>query len=59
MVSLTIEQAKIALQCVESDIEMSAHGECDYNDVEALVFYLQRAELAQRLRKAIKIQVKG
>ena len=59
MVNLTLDQAKTALQCVESDIEISAHGECDYNDVETLVFYLQRAELAQRLRKAIKIQVKG
>lgn len=59
MVSLTLEQAKIALQCVESDIELSAHSECDYNDVETLVFYLQRAELAQRLRKAIQTQVKG
>jgi len=59
MVSLTLDQAKIALQCVESDIELSAHSECDYSDVETLVFYLQRAELAQRLRKAIKTQVKG
>ena len=59
MVSLTIEQAKIALQCIESDIELSAHNECNYNDVEILVFYLQRAELAQRLRKAIKTQMKG
>ena len=59
MVSLTIEQAKMALQCIESDIEISAHGECDYNDVETLVFYLQRAELAQRLREAIQIQAKG
>ena len=58
MVSLTLEQAKIALQCVESDIELSAHSECDYSDVEILVFYLQRAELAQRLRKAIKTQGK-
>ena len=59
MVSLTLEQAKIALQCIESDIELSARNECDYNDVEVLVFYLQRAELAQRLRKAIKTQAKG
>jgi len=59
MVSLTLEQAKIALQCIESDIELSARNECDYSDVEILVFYLQRAELAQRLRKAIKTQVKG
>lgn len=59
MVSLTLDQAKTALQCVESDIELSGFGECNYNDVETLVFYLQRAELAQRLRKAIKIQVKG
>ena len=58
MVSLTIEQAKMALQCIESDIEISAYGECDYSDVEILVFYLQRAELAQRLRKAIKKQGK-
>lgn len=59
MVSLTLDQAKIALECIDQDIEMSGYGECDYNDVETLVFYLQRAELAQRLRKAIQTQVKG
>lgn len=58
MVSLTVEQAKIALQCVQTDMELSPHSEIDYNDVEILVFYLQRAELAQRLRKAIKAQGK-
>jgi hypothetical protein len=53
-VTLTLEQAETALRCVEYDIEMSKHGEMpDYDDIEALTFYLRRAELAQRLNTAI------
>ena len=53
-ITITLEQAEIALQCVEYDIEYSKHGEMpDYDDIEALTFYLRRAELAQRLNTAI------
>lgn len=54
-VTLTIEQAEIALACAESDIEYSKYGELpDYTDVSQLMFYLQRAELVQRLKNALK-----
>ena len=53
-VTLTLEQAGTALQCVEYDIEMSKNSEMpDYNDIEALTFYLRRLELRQRLTSAI------
>ena len=55
MICLTIEQAKVALECAESDIEYSNHGEMpDFKDVSQLMFYLQRAELVQRLKNALK-----
>ena len=53
-VTLTLEQAATALECVCNDIEYSKNSEMpDYDDIEALTFYLRRAELAQRLNTAI------
>lgn len=53
MISLTLEQAKTALEIVENDIFTSEQGCCDYNSIPQLAFYLNRAELRQRLITAI------
>ena len=53
-VAITLSQAKTALECIKSDIEMSRHLETDFLDINALRFYLERAEVAQRLENAIK-----
>jgi hypothetical protein len=52
-VTITLEQALVALECVENDIALSEFGEVEFEDVEALQFYLKRAELLQRLKAAI------
>lgn len=53
MIGLTIEQAKLALEIIENDIFLSDASECDFNSVDELTFYLNRAELRQRLKTAI------
>lgn len=52
-VSLTMEQAKIALQIIENDIEMSEFNMPDYSNTEEMMHNLNRATLAERLRNAI------
>lgn len=55
MICLTIEQARVALECAENDITTSEFGEMpDFKDVSQLMFYLHRAELVQRLKNALK-----
>ena len=53
MVQLTLEQAKTAIEIVESDIAASAFGEIDFANVKEMEFYLRRAQLLQRLQAAI------
>ena len=52
-VSLTMEQAKIALAIIENDIEMSEFSCPDYRNTEEMIYNLNRATLAERLRNAI------
>ena len=58
-VTLTLEQAEIALRCVEACIFLNEDAlkhdemEIDFSDVHSLTFYLRRAELAERLKIAI------
>ena len=58
-VTLTLEQAATALQCVEASIVISQDAldhdelEFDFEDIKGLTFYLRRAELAERLKIAI------
>jgi hypothetical protein len=55
IIVLTLDQAKAALVCAEGDITTSKFGEVpDYEDVSLMTFYLQRAELVQRLRTALR-----
>ena len=54
-ICLTIEQARVALECAENDITTSEFGGMpDFKDVSQMMFYLQRAELVQRLKNALK-----
>jgi len=55
MICLSIVQAKVALECAENDITTTKFGEVpDYGDVGQMQFYLQRAELVQRLKNALR-----
>ena len=55
MICLSIVQAKVALECAQNDITTSGFGEMpDFTDVSQMMFYLQRAELVQRLKNALK-----
>ena len=55
MITLTIEQAKCALKCINENIELSRHGEAEYENLETLRFYLQRAELKERLQRVLHL----
>lgn len=52
-VTITLDQAKIALECVDLTINYVQDTDIDYLD--AAIFNLQRLELKTRLRRAIKI----
>jgi hypothetical protein len=55
VVVLTVVQAKVALECIDNDISHSDHGgRPNYTDASELMFYLQRAEVRQRLFTAIR-----
>ena len=55
VVVLTVVQAKVALECIDNDISYSdLGGRPNYTDVSELMFYLQRAEVRQRLFTAIR-----
>jgi hypothetical protein len=60
VVVLTVVQAKVALECIDNDISHSDHGDPpNYTDVSELMFYLQRAEVRQRLLTAIRVAEGG
>jgi hypothetical protein len=55
MICLSIVQAKVALECAENDITTTTFGEVpDYGDVSQMQFYLQGAELVQRLKSLLR-----
>jgi hypothetical protein len=55
MICLSIVQAKVALECAENDITTTKFGEVpDYGDVGQMMFYMQRAELVQRLKNLLR-----
>jgi transcriptional regulator NrdR family protein len=57
-ITLTLEQAKLALLIVERDITMDEFSEPEYRDVQQVTAYMHRAVLRERLTNAIK-NVKG
>ena len=52
-ITLTFEQALIALECATNDVTASEFSEPEFLDVATMRFYLARAELIQRLKNAI------
>lgn len=52
-ITLTFEQALIALECATNDVTASEFSEPEFFDVATMRFYLARAELIQRLKNAI------
>jgi hypothetical protein len=55
VIVLTLDQAKVALECATNDITASEFGEMpNYEDVSLMTFYLRRAELVQRLDTALR-----
>ena len=54
LVTLTVEQAMVAMEIVESDIAASAFGEIEFANVKEMEFYLRRAQLLQHLQAAIR-----
>lgn len=55
MICLTLDQANVALACAQNDITASEFGEMpNYGDVSQMTFYMQRAELVQRLKNALR-----
>ncbi len=60
LITITLIQAKVALECIDNDISHSDHGDPpNYTDVSELMFYLQRAEVRQRLLTAIRVAESG
>lgn len=57
MITLTLEQAKTALDIICSDIEMSEFGIPDYKDSYALQYYLDRAILFECLASGINSEL--
>jgi hypothetical protein len=53
-ISITIEQAKTALECIEESISMSEFSALEYDCIKTLRFYLNRAETKERLQAAIE-----
>ena len=53
MINFTKEQAKLILQLIENDIQMSEFSEPDYTDPTQLNFYFERAVLRERVLNAI------
>ena len=56
MIVLTLDQANVALACALNDIANSEnYGDMpDFKDVGLMTFYMQRAELVQRLKTLLK-----
>jgi len=50
-VNISLDQAKIALECVTHSIN---HLEIDDDDINMKIFSIQRSELMARLRKLIQ-----
>jgi len=53
MINLTLEQAKLALEIICNDMEMSEFSMPDYKDTSATQYYFNRAVLYERLSNAI------
>jgi hypothetical protein len=53
-ITITLEQAQTALDCIDRDIDYSTHSQPDYQDIGEMLHNLRRVELRERLHAAIK-----
>ena len=52
-ITITLEQAQTALDCIDRDMDYSTHALPDYHDLSEMLHNLRRLELRQRLNTAI------
>jgi hypothetical protein len=52
-ITITLEQAQTALDCIDRDMDYSTHEQPDYHDIGEMMHNLRRLELRQRLTSAI------
>ena len=52
---LTKAQAQCALTCIEESISYSEFDTQEYENLETLRFYLQRAETKERLQRVLQL----
>jgi hypothetical protein len=52
-ITITLEQAQTALDCIDRDMDYSTHDQPDYHDLNEMLHNLRRLELRQRLTSAI------
>ena len=52
-ITITLDQAYTAIDCIDRDIDYSTHNHTDYQDIGEMMYNLRRVELRQRLTTAI------
>jgi hypothetical protein len=52
-ITITLQQAQTALDCIDRDMDYSTHERPDYHDLSEMLHNLRRVELRQRLTSAI------
>ena len=53
-ITMSIEYAQTAIDCLDNDIELSGSGYPNFRDVGEMTFYLRRAELLEMLLAAVR-----
>lgn len=49
-ITLTDEQVAAMINIIQSDMDMSEHGQPDYADVKEMKYYAKRAEILEILK---------
>jgi hypothetical protein len=53
-ITITLDQAYTAIDCIDRDMDYSTHSLPDYYDLSEMLHNLRRVELRERLHNAIK-----
>jgi len=53
-ITMSIEYAQTAIDCLDNDMDLSGSGYPNFRDVGEMTFYLRRAELREQLWAAIR-----
>ena len=53
MINLTLNEARVALEIIQDDIDSSGYVEPDYKDITAMRYFFDRAVLFHRLTRGI------